>query len=256
MATAKSDELRALAQRVTDALPPEVVEVVLTGSVSRGVADDVSDIEMLVVTEEQLSLEEAFELARGALLAFTDPDCVPARDWLERLVAASDSGHGLVVGAMALRGGSAYERAVHLCKYAHWLPGGPEGPRTIAPTANALYTREAWKATGTFRGDSFSSDTLHSWQAAARVVELDRDRSHVEQVAGLPRPREVRERIAPEPAGVDRLERRLLLLPRPLVQVEDPHPGRARLVVVVADRQRDCQTGQVGSGGVPFLDQP
>ena len=65
MATTRSEELRALAQRVADALPPEAIEVVLTGSVSRGVADDVSDIEMLVVTEEQLSLAEAFELARG-----------------------------------------------------------------------------------------------------------------------------------------------------------------------------------------------
>jgi predicted nucleotidyltransferase len=62
----RTDELRALAQRVADALPPEAIEVVLTGSVSRGVADDVSDIEMLVVTEEQLSLEDAFELARLA----------------------------------------------------------------------------------------------------------------------------------------------------------------------------------------------
>jgi predicted nucleotidyltransferase len=65
-ATARSDELRALAQRVADALPPEVVEVVLTGSVSRGVADDVSDIEMLVVTEDPVSLDDAFELARRA----------------------------------------------------------------------------------------------------------------------------------------------------------------------------------------------
>lgn len=64
MPTARSEELRALARRVADALPAEVVEVVLTGSVSRGVADEVSDIEMLVVTEEQISLEEAFELAR------------------------------------------------------------------------------------------------------------------------------------------------------------------------------------------------
>jgi glycosyltransferase involved in cell wall biosynthesis len=108
------------------------------------------------------------ELARGSLLAFTDPDCVPDPQWLEYLVAASDRGHGLVVGAMALRGTSAYERTVHLCKYAHWLPGAPEGPRTIAPTANALYTREAWEATGRFRADSFSSDTIHSWHAAAR----------------------------------------------------------------------------------------
>jgi predicted nucleotidyltransferase len=70
--TAKSDELRALAQRVADALPSEVVEVVLTGSVSRGVADDVSDIEMLVVTEEQISLERAYELAASAGLEERD----------------------------------------------------------------------------------------------------------------------------------------------------------------------------------------
>jgi predicted nucleotidyltransferase len=72
MATPRSEELRALAQRVADALPPEAIEVVLTGSVSRGVADDVSDIELLVVTEEQLSLEEAFELARHVGLVERD----------------------------------------------------------------------------------------------------------------------------------------------------------------------------------------
>jgi len=67
-----SEELRALAQRVADALPPEAIEVVLTGSVSRGVADEVSDIEMLVVTEDQLPLDEAFELARCAGLEERD----------------------------------------------------------------------------------------------------------------------------------------------------------------------------------------
>ena len=72
MATTRSEELRALAQRVADALPPEAIEVVLTGSVSRGLADDVSDIEMLVVTEAPLSLEEAFELARRAGLEERD----------------------------------------------------------------------------------------------------------------------------------------------------------------------------------------
>jgi predicted nucleotidyltransferase len=68
----RSEELRALAQRVADGLPPDVIEVVLTGSVSRGVADDVSDIEMLCVTERPLSLEEAFELARRAGLEERD----------------------------------------------------------------------------------------------------------------------------------------------------------------------------------------
>jgi GT2 family glycosyltransferase len=69
---------------------------------------------------------------------------------------------------MDLIGDGAYEKAVHLCKFAPWLPGAPEGPRTIAPTANALYTREAWNAVGPFPGDVFSGDTVHSWRAAAR----------------------------------------------------------------------------------------
>jgi len=68
----RSDELRALAQRVADALPPEVVEVVVTGSVSRGLADELSDVEMLVVTEEQVSLDRAFELAAAAGLEERD----------------------------------------------------------------------------------------------------------------------------------------------------------------------------------------
>ena len=72
MATARSEELRALAQRVADSFPPEVIEVVVTGSVSRGLADELSDIEMLVVTEAPLSLDEAFELAAAAGLEERD----------------------------------------------------------------------------------------------------------------------------------------------------------------------------------------
>jgi predicted nucleotidyltransferase len=67
--TARSVELRAIAQDVADALPATVEEVVLTGSVSRGVADDVSDIEMLVVTRDEPDLEECFSLAAAAGLS-------------------------------------------------------------------------------------------------------------------------------------------------------------------------------------------
>jgi hypothetical protein len=58
--TPRSEELRALAQRIADELPDEVDEVVLTGSVSRGVADERSDVEMLVVTAGPLTLEQAY----------------------------------------------------------------------------------------------------------------------------------------------------------------------------------------------------
>ena len=61
----RTDELRAVARRIADALPATAVEVVVTGSVSRGVADDVSDIEMLIVTREQLELDECFAFAEA-----------------------------------------------------------------------------------------------------------------------------------------------------------------------------------------------
>jgi hypothetical protein len=52
---------------VADALAADLVEeVVLTGSVSRGMADAVSDVEMLVVTREPLELEDCLRLARAA----------------------------------------------------------------------------------------------------------------------------------------------------------------------------------------------
>jgi hypothetical protein len=52
---------------VADGLPAgDVEEVVLTGSVSRGMADEASDIEMLVVTREALTQEQCNAHARSA----------------------------------------------------------------------------------------------------------------------------------------------------------------------------------------------
>lgn len=65
--TEQSQRLAAIAQRIADALPEDVAEeIVLTGSVSRGVADGVSDIELLVITPERLSLDECFRLSSAA----------------------------------------------------------------------------------------------------------------------------------------------------------------------------------------------
>ncbi len=65
--------MQDLAQRVADALPLEVAEeVVLTGSVSRGVADELSDIELLIVTPDPVELAACFEHARAAGLAELD----------------------------------------------------------------------------------------------------------------------------------------------------------------------------------------
>jgi hypothetical protein len=62
-ATARSVELQSVARGVADALPVMVEEVVVTGSVSRGAADEISDIEMLIVASAEVGLEDCFSLA-------------------------------------------------------------------------------------------------------------------------------------------------------------------------------------------------
>jgi hypothetical protein len=81
MAAPRTQELRQLAERIAAALPPVAEEIVLTGSVSRGMTDEVSDIELLVVTSEQLELAECFEHGRGGGLEGLDtwgPQGTPA----------------------------------------------------------------------------------------------------------------------------------------------------------------------------------
>jgi predicted nucleotidyltransferase len=50
--TARSEALRTLAQRFVWALPDDIEEALLTGSVSRGEADEFSDVEMLLVARD------------------------------------------------------------------------------------------------------------------------------------------------------------------------------------------------------------
>lgn len=67
MSSARSSELLNLARQIVEALPHDLVqEAAVTGSVSRGVADELSDIEMLLVTSVELSLQECFDLAGAA----------------------------------------------------------------------------------------------------------------------------------------------------------------------------------------------
>jgi predicted nucleotidyltransferase len=73
-----------LAQRVADGLPAAIEEVLLTGSASRGMADELSDVEMLLVGDE---LPPVAEIAAG--LEVLDVDEMPdARGW--RIVAGVD----------------------------------------------------------------------------------------------------------------------------------------------------------------------
>lgn len=107
-------------------------------------------------------------LARGDLLVFTDPDCLPRPDWLASLVQASGAGWPVVQGSVAPKQGSWIERGVHLCKRFSLLKGVRPYTPWVVSTLNVCYSRAAWEAAGPFDGDLFCGDALLGWRAAAR----------------------------------------------------------------------------------------
>ena len=109
--------------------------------------------------------------ARGELLVFTDPDCRPDSRWLERLVAACDSGHPVVGGAIELEGGGRFARGVHLAKFYWLLSGLPAGVRRIVCSGNACYSRSAWETVGPFDAEFSIGDALLSWRASTAGLE-------------------------------------------------------------------------------------
>jgi GT2 family glycosyltransferase len=111
--------------------------------------------------------------ARGAIVAFTDPDCEPAADWLERLVAAHDRGHPLVGGAIVPRHAGEADwrtRAIHRTKFVSATPGGPAGPRRDLASANLAFEARLLERIGPLDESCFCGDTEWCWRASAAGV--------------------------------------------------------------------------------------
>ena len=138
------------------------------------------------------------ELARGELLVFTDPDCVPHPDWLGNLVRVHDGGHPVVAGAIEDAGSRWFGRGVHLTKFSPWIGGGTPGPRADLATANLLWSRSAWERFGPFPTDRWCGDTELCWRARESGVELRFepaavvDHEHEVDLAGFIRERRAR----------------------------------------------------------------
>lgn len=108
--------------------------------------------------------------AAGEILAFTDSDCVPEPEWLERCVAAIDAGADYAQGTtLPARPPKRFERTVYVT-----FDDG------LHATCNAAYRRAAFDAAGGFdtdaarrlgfrhgdrlRGLGFGEDTLLGWR--------------------------------------------------------------------------------------------
>jgi GT2 family glycosyltransferase len=90
-------------------------------------------------------------------LVFTDPDVVPAPDWLERLLAAAQSGDP-AVGSIGCAGDRWLDRGIHLCKFSKWLPGRTAAEVDMGPTANLCLSHEDFRTIGGFGPERLLGD--------------------------------------------------------------------------------------------------
>lgn len=106
----------------------------------------------LVECSERRPVQELWGLAlphaRGRIIAITDACCVPESDWVERILAAHQSEHLAIGGAIELPpDASTLDHAVYMARFfvrdtPLALPFEP-GPTTDVPCENGSYKREA-----------------------------------------------------------------------------------------------------------------
>jgi glycosyltransferase involved in cell wall biosynthesis len=64
------------------------------------------------------------QAARGSIVAYTDADCVPAPDWLERMVGRFEPGVAAVAGRTRYTGGTRWTRTMSVPSFAYTVQDG------------------------------------------------------------------------------------------------------------------------------------
>ena len=98
--------------------------------------------------------------AAGAVLCFTDADCIPAADWIANIWKTRPDKNRIVVGGEITNGtpGSVVGTAEYLSEFSSFLPLYVMRSTTFFPTANLAVGAEEFREVGGFRDFEKGSD--------------------------------------------------------------------------------------------------
>jgi glycosyltransferase involved in cell wall biosynthesis len=128
------------------------------------------------------------EVAKGELLAFTDADCLPDKQWLQNIVEAHQSEYLIIGGSVSNgRPHSRLSRAEYFIEFREFSSSSPRREVRFLPTCNLSAKRELFDCVGLFPNVRASEDTLfaHRLQKHGipilfvpeiRIAHLNRDR--------------------------------------------------------------------------------
>lgn len=157
-------------------LPPDRFEVIVVDNNSRdrsaAIARSAPGVKLVAETRQGAyeARNRGLSVARGQVIAFTDPDCVAEPDWLETVAAALSDGAFIAVGDTLPAGGS---RALALlATYAgakdEFVFGGSDVSLYYGRTNNMAVTRSVFETLGPFVEQPRGADAMLVRAAAAR----------------------------------------------------------------------------------------
>jgi len=88
--------------------------------------------------------------ARGAIVCYTDADCIARPDWIARLVERHAAGARVVGGGVAVEPGDYWRLCDNLVSFAPFLETSAPGPRPYLPSLNFSVRRELLLELGGF----------------------------------------------------------------------------------------------------------
>lgn len=111
--------------------------------------------------------------AKGEFLLFTDADCKPMYDWLERLISALERSQIAGGSVRFPLTGNRWAVGDNIASFHELLEDRPAG-RNQGPvgTLNLAFTREAWDRVGPFDTSLMTSED-YDWFLRARAEDLD-----------------------------------------------------------------------------------
>jgi GT2 family glycosyltransferase len=107
------------------------------------------------------------QMAQGELLVFTDADCVPESQWLDKMIREQAKGESAAIGGAVLNGLPLNPVAWggYLLEFSERLPNFPRRHVDILPTCNVSFQRTIFERYGFFPEDLWpSEDHLFSWR--------------------------------------------------------------------------------------------
>lgn len=131
---------------------------------------------------------EGIECSRGEILAFTDADCLPIREWIQNgVVALSESGRDWIIGGAVLLAAPESGSAAELYQYVSGFPQRANvNERNFAATANLFTYRALFDRVGLFNTQLLSGGDLE-W--CLRAAEQGIAVVYSEQAAVVTSPR-------------------------------------------------------------------